>query len=145
MLAKIEGLCALARSAEEGACLARVQVAFLSICERQAFDLLAEHPLLMMLMQIILRMRRTMTERELDEVIGSVLVRQTLTREKWRRKQWQQRNFLSEHDVSDGQVSNGHEAQCLLAAAHFDDLAHVHGGARMDLISHSHVAPTTSK
>jgi hypothetical protein len=62
---------------------------FLSFCERQAFGLLAEHALLMMSMQIILRMRRTMTGSELDGVIASLLADQALARERWCRKQWQ--------------------------------------------------------
>jgi hypothetical protein len=39
---------------------------FLSFCERQAFDLLAEHVTALMSLQIILRMRRTMSGGELD-------------------------------------------------------------------------------
>ena len=59
---------------------------FLSFCERQASDL---HALIMMSMQIILRMRRTMAGSELDVVIASLLADQALAREHLRRKEWQ--------------------------------------------------------
>jgi hypothetical protein len=49
---------------------------FLSFCERQAFDLLAEHVTVLMSVQIILRMRRTMSGSELDEAIAGVLADQ---------------------------------------------------------------------
>ena len=62
---------------------------FLSFCERQAFDLLAEHATLMMSMQIILRMRRTMPGSDLDDAIRTVLAHQAVARERLRRKQWQ--------------------------------------------------------
>jgi hypothetical protein len=64
---------------------------FLHFCERQAFDLLAEHVTVLMSLQIILRMRRTMSGSELDEAIRSVLAYQALARERWRRKDWQRR------------------------------------------------------
>ncbi|MFG3595531.1 hypothetical protein [Bradyrhizobium sp. RDI18] len=62
---------------------------FLSFCERQAFDLLSEHVTVLMSMQIILRMHRTMSGSELDEAIASVLAHQALARERHRREQWQ--------------------------------------------------------
>jgi hypothetical protein len=57
--------------------------------KRQAFDLLCEHATVLMSMQIILRMRRTMSGSELDEAIASVLAHQAMVRERLRRKQWQ--------------------------------------------------------
>jgi len=42
----------------------------------------------LMSMQIILRMRRTMSGSELDDAIRSVLAHQASARERWRRKQW---------------------------------------------------------
>jgi hypothetical protein len=64
---------------------------FLRFCGRQAFDLLAEHGTVLMSLQIILRMRRTMTGSELTEAIRSVLAYRALARERWRRKDWQRR------------------------------------------------------
>jgi len=62
---------------------------FLSFCERQAFDLLAEHVTVLMSPQIILRMRRTMSGGELDDAIRTVLAHEALARERLRRMQWQ--------------------------------------------------------
>jgi hypothetical protein len=62
---------------------------FLRFCERQAFDLLAEHATVMMSMQITLRMRRTMSGSELDHAIATVLAQEALALERRRRKQWQ--------------------------------------------------------
>jgi hypothetical protein len=62
---------------------------FLSFCERQAFDLLSEHATVLMSMQTILRMHRTMSGRDLDDAIRTVLAHQAVARERHRRKQWQ--------------------------------------------------------
>ena len=64
---------------------------FLAFCERQAFDLLSEHATVMMSMQIIPRMQRTMSGSALDDAIASVLAHQALARECLRRKDWQRR------------------------------------------------------
>ena len=73
---------------------------FLSFCERQAFDLLAEQVTVLMSMQIILKMRRPISGSELDEVIASVSADQAVARERLRRKRWQhtfeERRHLSE-------------------------------------------------
>jgi hypothetical protein len=59
---------------------------FLRFCERQALDLLAEHVTALMSLQIILRMYRTMSGRELDETIASVQAHQAVARERLRWK-----------------------------------------------------------
>jgi hypothetical protein len=61
---------------------------FLRFCERQAVDLLSEHATVLMSLQIILRMRRTMSGNELDDAIRAVLAHETLARERFRRKHW---------------------------------------------------------
>jgi hypothetical protein len=62
---------------------------FLRFCERQALDLLSEHVTALMSLQIILRMRRTMSGSELDDAIRTVLAHEAVARERHRRKQWQ--------------------------------------------------------
>jgi hypothetical protein len=44
-----------------------------------------------MSMQIILRMRRTMSGNELDGAIRTVLAHEALAHEHWRRRDWQRR------------------------------------------------------
>jgi hypothetical protein len=64
---------------------------FLVFCERQAFDLLSVHATALMTLQIILRMRRTMSGSELDDAIRTVLVHQAVARERYRRRDWHKR------------------------------------------------------
>jgi hypothetical protein len=58
-------------------------------CEHQAFDLLAENVTALMSLQIILRMRRTMSGSELDDAIRTVLAHEAVARERLRRKREQ--------------------------------------------------------
>jgi hypothetical protein len=62
---------------------------FLLLCEQQAYDLLSPHVGVLMSMQIVLRIHRTMTGEEMDRAIATVVAGQALAVEHIRRKQWQ--------------------------------------------------------
>ncbi len=77
-------------------CKSRPAVAaFLAFCERQAFDLLAEHVTLLMGMSIVLRLRRTMTGEELDAAIVTVLAADAAAVERRRRADWRARELAA--------------------------------------------------
>ena len=61
---------------------------FLDHCEIAAHDLLAPYVPLLMSLQIILRLRRTMTGAEVYDVIATTLARFELAAERARRRQW---------------------------------------------------------
>lgn len=61
---------------------------FLDHCEIAADDLLVPYVLLLMSLQIILRIRRTMTGAEVSDVIATTLARFELAAERARRRQW---------------------------------------------------------
>jgi hypothetical protein len=62
---------------------------FTLLCEQQAYDLLSPYVGVLMSMQIVLRIHRTMTGEEVDRAIANVLAGQTLAVERIRRRQWQ--------------------------------------------------------
>jgi hypothetical protein len=64
---------------------------FLSFAEQQAFDLLRPYAPVIMSLSIVLRIRRTLTGAEIDNVIATTLARFELAAEQARRRQWQQR------------------------------------------------------
>jgi hypothetical protein len=75
---------------------------FISLCEQQALDLLAPHALAVMSLQIVLRMRRTMSAAEIDRVIATVIAEQSLAVEHRRRADWRKREL----------AANSFEATC---------------------------------
>jgi hypothetical protein len=62
---------------------------FILLCEQQAYDLLSPYVGVLMSMQIVLRIQRTMSDEEIDRAIATVVARQALAVEHIRRKQWQ--------------------------------------------------------
>ena len=63
--------------------------AFIVFCERQALDLLSEHVTVLMSLQIVLRIRRTMSGVEIDRAIATALAAEASAIERIRRKRWQ--------------------------------------------------------
>lgn len=61
---------------------------FIAFCEQQAADMLAPHAMIIMSLQIILRMRRDMCGKELDQALARVLSNFQLSAERARRQQW---------------------------------------------------------
>ena len=85
---------------------------FLLFCAQQAADLLHEHVTVIMSLQIVLRIRRTMTGEEIDRAIATVLAGQAAAIERIRRARWRQRvenaaNFKSVEFKSDDLGSGG--------------------------------------
>jgi len=68
---------------------------FISFCEQQAHDLLFPHAPLIMSLQIILRMRREMTGRELDQALATVLGQFDLAVERGRQADWRKRELAA--------------------------------------------------
>ena len=64
---------------------------FLVFCERQAHDLLFPRAPVIMALSIVLRIRRTLTGEEIDDVIAGTMARLELAAEQARRRQWQRR------------------------------------------------------
>jgi hypothetical protein len=62
---------------------------FLSFAEQQAHDLLFPRAPIIMSLSIVLRIRRTLTGAEIDDVIATTLARFELAAERARRRQWQ--------------------------------------------------------
>jgi hypothetical protein len=62
---------------------------FILFCEQQARDLLAPYVPVVMSMQIVVRIHRTMTGEEFDRAIATVLASQALATERVRRKRWE--------------------------------------------------------
>jgi hypothetical protein len=63
--------------------------AFIVFSERQALDLLSEHVTVLMSLQIVLRIRRTMSGEEIDRAIATALAAEASAIERIRRKRWQ--------------------------------------------------------
>jgi hypothetical protein len=68
---------------------------FIAFCEQQAADLLAPHAMTVMSLQIILRMRRDMTGKELDQALATVLANLELSGERQRRADWRRRDLAA--------------------------------------------------
>ena len=68
-------------------------MAFIGFCERQAFDLLSSRVTLLMGLQIVLRVRRTMSGDELNRAIAAMVAGETLAIEYWRRADWRKREL----------------------------------------------------
>jgi hypothetical protein len=64
---------------------------FLSFAEQQAHDLLYPYAPVIMALSIVLRIRRTLTGEEIDDVIAGTMARLKLAAEQARRRRWQQR------------------------------------------------------
>jgi hypothetical protein len=70
-------------------------MAFIQFCERQAFDLLSSHVTLLMGLQIVLRIRRTMTGEELNRAIAAMLAGEASAIERRRRIDWHRRELAA--------------------------------------------------
>ena len=70
-------------------------MAFIGFCERQAFDLLSARVTLIMGLQIVLRIRRTMTGEELNRAIATILASEALAIERCRRADWRARELAA--------------------------------------------------
>ena len=75
---------------------------FILLCEQQAYDLVSPYVGVLMSMQIVLRIHRTMSGEEIDRAIATVAAGQALAVERLRRADWRKR------EVS----ANGFEAAC---------------------------------
>jgi hypothetical protein len=64
-------------------------------CEQQAYDLLAPYATVLMSMQIVLRIHRTMSGEEMDRAIATVVAGQTLAVEHIRRADWRKRELAA--------------------------------------------------
>jgi hypothetical protein len=62
---------------------------FIAFCEQQAYDLLFPHAAVLMSIEIVLRIRRTMSGEELDRAIAIVLAEHGAAVERVRRARWQ--------------------------------------------------------
>ena len=71
-------------------------MAFIGFCERQALDLLSSRVTLIMGLQIVLRIRRTMTGEELNQTIATMLASETLAIERCRRADWCKREVSAD-------------------------------------------------
>jgi hypothetical protein len=61
---------------------------FILLCEQQAYDLLSPYVAVLMSMQIVLRIHRTMSGEEIDLAIATVVAGQALALERLRRADW---------------------------------------------------------
>ncbi|MDA9501537.1 hypothetical protein [Bradyrhizobium sp. CCBAU 11357] len=61
---------------------------FLAFCEQQAHDLLRPHAPIIMALSIVLKIRRTLTGAEIDDVIAGTHARLQLAAEQARRREW---------------------------------------------------------
>jgi hypothetical protein len=61
---------------------------FLAFCEQQAHDLLYPYAPVIMALSIVLRIRRTLTGEEIDDLIAGTIARFELAAERARRRQW---------------------------------------------------------
>jgi hypothetical protein len=83
---------------------------FILLCEQQAYDLLSPHVGVLMSMQIVLRIRRTMTGEEIDRAIATVVAGQALALERLRRADWRKRELSANsfeaacHHVNDASM-----------------------------------------
>jgi hypothetical protein len=75
---------------------------FIFLCEQQAYDLLAPYVTVVMSMQIVLRIHRTMIGEEIDRAIATVVASQALAVERLRRADWRKREL----------AANSFEAAC---------------------------------
>jgi hypothetical protein len=79
---------------------------FISLAEQMADDLLRPYGHVIIALSIVLKIRRTLTGAEIDDVIATVLAGFELALEQRRRADWQNRslsarNFAAEHRHSD--------------------------------------------
>jgi hypothetical protein len=70
-------------------------MAFIGFWERQAFDLLSSRVTLIMGLQIVLRIRRTMTGEELNRAIATMLASEASAIERCRRADWRARELAA--------------------------------------------------
>jgi hypothetical protein len=83
---------------------------FILFCEQQARDLLSPYAGVLMSMQIVLRIHRTMTGEEIDRVIATVVAGQALGLERIRRADWRKRELSANsfeaacHHVNDASM-----------------------------------------
>jgi hypothetical protein len=68
---------------------------FILLCEQQAYDLLSPYVGVLMSMQIVLRIHRTMTGEEIDRAIATVVASQALAVEHIRRADWRKRELTA--------------------------------------------------
>jgi hypothetical protein len=83
---------------------------FILLCEQQAYDLLAPYVTVLMSMQIVLRIHRTMSGEEIDRAIATVVAGQVLGLERIRRADWRKRELSANsfeaacHHVNDASM-----------------------------------------
>ena len=83
---------------------------FILLCEQQAYDLLSPYVGVLMSMQIVLRIHRTMTGEEIDTAIATVVAGQALAVEHIRRADWRKRELSANsfeaacHHVNDASM-----------------------------------------
>ena len=83
---------------------------FILFCEQQARDLLSPYVGVLMSMQIVLRIHRTMTGEEIDRAIATVVAGQALALERIRRADWRKRELSANsfeaacHHVNDASM-----------------------------------------
>ena len=63
--------------------------ALIAHCDVAARDLLLPYGAVIMTLQLVLRIKRVLTGREIDNVISDVLAREALAAERARRKRWE--------------------------------------------------------
>ncbi|MBR0867490.1 zinc metalloprotease [Bradyrhizobium diazoefficiens] len=69
---------------------------FLAFCEQQARDLLRQHGPIIMALSIVLKIRRTLTGAEIDDVIATTVAGLQLAAERRRRAEWRKGELAAE-------------------------------------------------
>jgi hypothetical protein len=69
---------------------------FLAFCEQQAHDLLPPHGPIIMALSIVLKIRRTLTGAEIDDVIATTVAGLQLAAERRRRAEWRKAELVAE-------------------------------------------------
>ncbi|AND92607.1 MULTISPECIES: hypothetical protein [Bradyrhizobium] len=69
---------------------------FLSFCEQQAHDLLRPHGPIIMALSIVLKIRRTLTGAEIDDVIATTVAGLQLAAERRLRAEWRKGELAAE-------------------------------------------------
>lgn len=69
---------------------------FLAFCEQQAHDLLRMHGPIIMALSIVLKIRRTLTGAEIDDVIATTVAGLQLAAERQRRAEWRKGELAAE-------------------------------------------------
>ncbi|MHC2575993.1 hypothetical protein ACVI1J_002293 [Bradyrhizobium diazoefficiens] len=69
---------------------------FLAFCDQQAHDLLRPHGPIIMALSIVLKIRRTLTGSEIDDVIATTVAGLQLAAERRRRAEWRKGELAAE-------------------------------------------------